>query len=233
MKLGIMQPYLFPWIGYFQLINFVDLFVLYDDVQYMKSGWVNRNRILSGDGPKHFTLSVTRQSHTLLINERRFAPSFERDKQRILAQIEAAYRDAPCFDETMDFLQACFACDDHSVSSFVAHTISMCCEHLGVDTPTVCSSEMDARSDLHAQDRVIEICKVTGATHYINSIGGTDLYRAEDFLQNGIRLNFMKTRKVSYEQFTSDHVERLSIIDVMMFNDLDHISSLLREFDLV
>ncbi len=101
MKLGIMQPYLFPWIGYFQLVSLVDELVIYDDVQYIKNGWINRNRILINGQPRYFTLPVLKASHALPICERRFASSFERDKLRTLKSLEMAYAAAPHFRDTL------------------------------------------------------------------------------------------------------------------------------------
>src|SRR5882724_10468265 len=95
MKLGIMQPYIFPYIGYFQLIAAVDHFVIHDDVQWIKSGWINRNRILANNQPGYITLPVRSGSSFLNINEREYVPEIENHKKRILRQIEGAYRKAP------------------------------------------------------------------------------------------------------------------------------------------
>jgi WbqC-like protein family len=232
MKLGIMQPYLFPWIGYFQLVNFVDELVIYDDVQYIKNGWINRNRLLINGQPRYFTLPVLKASHALPICARRFASSFERDKRRTLKSLEMAYAAAPHFRDTLNLVQDCFACRDDNVAAFVSHTLSKVCEALGIETLLRRSSELEHSSTTRGQNRVLDICRTLHASHYVNAIGGTDLYEGDAFAQNGQRLSFLQTRDIAYQQFQNTFRPNLSIIDVMMFNDRDQIAALLHEFDL-
>ncbi len=231
MKLGIMQPYLFPWIGYFQLIHHVDELVVYDDVQYIKGGWINRNRIVVNGRPCYITLPVLNQSHKLPICARRFAPSFERDKRRILKSIETAYAAAPYFRETLSLVQDCFAYTDDNVAVFVTKTLEKTCAALNIDTPLQRSSAMELSRDVGGQDRVIDICKSRAATDYVNAIGGVDLYDAGTFSQHGIRLHFLRPRDVIYRQSADEFVPRLSIIDVLMFNDRHKIAELLAAYD--
>ena len=232
MKLGIMQPYLFPWIGYFQLANFVDELVIYDDVQYIKSGWINRNRILINGQPRYFTLPVLKQSHTLPICGRRFAPSFERDKLRILKSLEMAYATAPHYQDTLALVQDCFACRDCNVAAFVSHTLTKVCDSLGIETPLSRSSELEHSHEKRGQDRVLDICRLVRASHYVNAIGGIDLYDGDAFSENGMRLSFLCTSDVAYQQFQDTFIPKLSIIDVMMFNDREQITALLNKFEL-
>jgi len=232
MKLGIMQPYLFPWIGYFQLVNLVDELVIYDDVQYIKNGWINRNRILINGRPRYFTLPVLKASHTLPICGRRFAPSFEYDKLRTLKSLEMAYAAAPYFRDTLALVQDCFACRDDNVATFVSHVLTKVCNALGIETLLRRSSELEYSPAKRGQERVLDICRAMHATHYVNAMGGTDLYEGEVFAQNSLRLSFLHTRDVAYQQFQNTFLPNLSIIDVMMFNDRDQIAALLNDFDL-
>ena len=233
MKLGIMQPYLFPYIGYFQLIDAVDQFVIHDDVQWIKGGWINRNRILVQGQPHYITLPLQKNSSLLNINERQLSLDIEPQGKKIIRQIEGAYKKAPYFDSVHPLVYRCFACQERNVSTFIVNTLRECCDYLGVNTPFVLSSALDKRNELRAEDRVLDINMVMGASHYINPIGGTGLYDKTHFSENGLRLSFIKARNVPYAQFkTHEFVPFLSIIDVMMFNSQQELSALLSEYDL-
>jgi len=233
MKLGIMQPYVFPYIGYFQLINAVDQFVIHDDVQWIKGGWINRNRILVQGKPHYITLPLKKDSTLLDINQRELSADFENQKKRIIRQIEGTYRKAPHFASVMEVVSQCFACQERNVSTFIVNSLHVCCTYLGISTQFVLSSQLDKRNELRGQDRVLEINFVMEASHYINPIGGTELYEKERFVENGLRLSFIKARNVAYDQKGEDvFVPFLSIIDVMMFNSKNQIAELLKEYDL-
>ncbi len=232
MRLAVMQPYLFPYIGYFQLINLVDKLVIYDDVQYIRRGWINRNRILMNGKPYFFTLPLRKGARSLNINQRVFTPSFELDKRRLLRQIENAYRRAPYFSAVFSLIEKCFFDTELNVSSFIVNSLEECCRYLDIDTPFFLSSQLRKQDKLTGPERIIDINKVMGADHYVNSIGGKDLYDRREFTRSGLKLSFIRTRKIEYAQFGSDHVPCLSIIDVMMFNKPSQITALLLEYDL-
>jgi hypothetical protein len=231
-KVGIMQPYFFPYIGYFQLVSLVDTFVVHDDVQYIKGGWINRNRILVNGEPRYATLPVRKDSSSLAINERVFADSFESDKKKLLRQLETAYRKAPCFEAAYPVLAQCLASEETNVAAFVVQTLEACCRYMGIETPFVLASGMVRFDNLKGQGRVLEINEFLGATHYINTIGGAELYDRDQFLRCGLKLSFLRPRPIAYPQFEGDSVPDLSIVDVMMFNNVDEIASLLQEYDL-
>jgi len=234
MRLGIMQPYLFPYIGYFQLINTVDRFVIHDDVQWIKGGWINRNRILVQGEAQYITLPVKKDSDQLNINRRMLTADSAVQKQKTLRKLEGTYRKAPHFAAVMELVCDCFSFQDENVCAFVAHSLQRCCDYLGIQTPFVFSSTLNKRNDLQAQDRVLDINRTIGATHYINPIGGTELYRKDRFTDHGLCLNFLQPRPVEYRQFAGHaFVPFLSIIDVMMFNTVEEAGGLLQEFDLV
>lgn len=233
MKLGVMPPYVFPYIGYFQLINVVDSFVIHDDVQWIKGGWINRNRILVQGKPQYITLPLQKASSLLDINQRRFSVDIEKQKAKISRQIENAYRKAPHFSAVMDIISECFRCQERNVSTFAVNSLRACCDYLGIGTPFVLSSQLEKRNELHGQDRVLELNAVMGVSHYINPIGGTELYDKKRFAENGLKLRFIKARNVAYDQLAdTEFVPFLSIIDVMMFNSKDELCELLREYDL-
>lgn len=233
MKLGLMQPYLFPYIGYFQLISACDLFVVHDDVQFIKGGWINRNRILLNTAPKYITLPIAQDHTEKTIMERSFSPAFASDKNCILRQLEGAYKRAPFFRDTMALVETCFACEDTNVARFVTKTIEECCRHLGIATKVVISSALAKNSSTRGIDRVVEINKVLGSTHYLNPPGGMDLYSKSHFRETGLELVFVKPRAIIYRQFNDPFVPSLSIIDILMFNTLDASRQMLNYYDLI
>ncbi|MHA2856972.1 WbqC family protein [Paenibacillus lautus] len=234
MKLGIMQPYLFPYIGYFQLINCSDLFVIYDDVQYINRGWINRNRLLNKGQPFLFTLSLKKDSSTLNINERMFSDDFDNESQKLLKSLEYFYSKAPHFRETMNLIADIFQFKTPNISEFISNQISKVCEHLDIKTPLLLSSEINRDLSLKGENAIIDIVRVLRGDHYINPIGGTNLYSKNQFDINGIQLSFLKTNDLRYQQFNKDEfVSNLSIIDVLMFNSKSEISELLLKYELI
>lgn len=233
-KVAIMQPYLFPYIGYFQLIDAADEFIIYDNVQWIKGGWINRNRILTNNGPEYISLPVKKDSYKKNINERRYSVGFEDNKRMILDRVEDAYEGAPYFTETYQIIQQCFNIGIENVAQFNTKALQLCCEYLGITTTISVSSEiLGVKNNLRGQHRVIDIAKTVGARHYINAIGGRLLYDNKDFANNGLKLSFLETRLKPYKQFGNVYTPGMSIIDIMMFNSLTDIKTMLNEYDLV
>jgi WbqC-like protein family. len=150
-----------------------------------------------------------------------------------LRQIHAAYRRAPFHAETIALIERCFAFEDMNVARFVTHTITHVCRHLDIGTPIEVSSTISKPTDVHGEDRVLMLNKQFHADHYINPIGGTELYDRDRFRKEGIELSFLKPRAITYPQFDHPFVPFLSIIDVLMFNSIDATRRLLTEYDLV
>ncbi len=227
-----MQPYLLPYIGYFQLIAAVDQFVIYDTVKYTKKGWINRNRLQRDGEVFVFTLPIEKDSDSLDIHERRVATSFSPDQ--LYRQIAQAYRRAPQFDETIHLVEAVLRCEADNLFDHLRHALVQTCTHLGIDTPIRIASEIEGETVLRRQDRVLDICQRLGASTYINPIGGTALYEPAAFMQHGIALRFLRARPFAYPQFGHPFVPWLSIVDVMMFNPRSILSTLLRDgYDLI
>lgn len=229
---SIMQPYFFPYLGYFQLIRNCDVFVLHDDVQYIKSGWVNRNRILVNGAPAYLTLPVLRGASRLNINQRSYQLE-EKVVQRIVRRLDAAYREAPHFEPTMSLLRELLAFEDPNVAAFNGNLIRRISAHLGLAARIVESSALAKEAGLRQEERVIDICRVVGATKYVNSMGGVGLYSTGGFARKGIDLGFLEPGISGYRQFGGPHVPHLSVIDALMFNDRDGVRRLLAEFSLV
>jgi hypothetical protein len=232
MRLAIMQPYFLPYIGYFQLIAAVDKFVIYDRIKYTKKGWINRNRFLVNGADTMFSLPLKKGSDSLDVVERELASDF--DRNRLLGQIAGAYRRAPHFTSTFALLERIIRYEDDNLFRYLHHSVATLCAHLGMGTEIVVSSALPFDHALKGQDKVFAICAAAGADHYINSIGGTELYAQTDFAARSIKLQFLRPRPFTYRQFDAPFVPWLSIIDVMMFNSLDEIAPRLANgFDLL
>jgi hypothetical protein len=227
---AVMQPYFFPYIGYFQLMRACDVFVVLDDVQYMKGGWINRNRILLGGQPHWLTFPVVRDSVTLDINQRAYQ-SGEGERKRVLDAVENAYRRAPLFASAMDDVRAVMSYPDCNVAAFNTHLLRTLHRRLGLTCQILVSSELPKTGGLKGVERVIDLCLTLGATRYVNASGGVDLYDSDRFAREGLELSFIRARTVTYEQFRNPFVPFLSIIDVMMFNSPETVSVMLDEYD--
>ncbi|MHA2426861.1 MAG: WbqC family protein, partial [Candidatus Hermodarchaeia archaeon] len=225
MKLAIMQPYFFPYIGYFHLAHAADMFVVYDNIQYTKRGWINRNRILHNGTDTVISLPLKRDSDYLDVRDRVIAESFNRKK--LLNRIRGAYNRAPHFKRTFSFVESIINYDDHNLFRFLLNSMVLTFQHLGIDTAVVTSSDVSIDHRLKSQDKVLAMCEAVDAQVYINAIGGIDLYSREAFSDRGIELKFVKSKLVEYKQFGQDFCPWLSIIDVMMFNDMDTIKEYL------
>ncbi len=218
-----MQPYFFPYIGYFQLIAAVDMFIVYDNIKYTKKGWISRNRMLQNGKDVMFSLSLKSDSDSQDVCERELVADFNRDK--LLNQFNGAYRRAPYFAQTFPLVEQIVRHEDTNLFRFLHHSIVRACEHLGITTEIRISSGIAIDHDLKNQDKVLALCEAVGATTYVNAIGGMELYSKETFREKGIELKFIKSKPFEYAQFSDAFVPWLSIIDVMMFNPLDTIQT--------
>lgn len=232
MKLAIMQPYFFPYIGYFQLIAAVDLFIVYDNIKYTKKGWINRNRMLRNGKDVMFSLPLKNASDYQDVCERGLAADFNRDK--LLNQFKESYRRAPYFTQTFPLLEQLVRYEDTNLFRYLYHSIVKTGEHLSITTETKVSSSLAIDHGLKNQDKVLALCKAVGASTYINTIGGRELYAKEAFREHGIDLKFIQSKPFEYSQLGDPFVPWLSIIDVMMFNPVETIKeSLITKYELI
>ena len=228
-----MQPYFVPYIGYWQLLNVVDKYVIYDDVNFIKGGWINRNRIIVGDRVNYFNIPMHGASSNKLINEIGVdnTPTIIAKNLRVLI---SAYSKAPYFDEVYPLLEKILNCGLSTLSSYIINSIRIISNYLDIQTELIISSELKKDNDLKGQSKVLEICDLLKATEYINAIGGKSLYSFTDFNKRGICLKFLKTADdISYLQFTGEFIPNLSIIDVMMFNSKADIKKMLNQYTLI
>lgn len=219
MRLAIMQPYLFPYLGYFHLIHAVDKFVCYDDVNFIKQGWINRNKILLNHTAYLFTVPVRQISSFRKINETELdCARYLSWKKKFLRTIDHAYKHAPYFGQTRQILEEVFSEDAKYVCELAISSILAVIRYLGLERHIVLTAQGYANSHLKSEDRVLDICKQESATVYINPRGGKDLYSRDVFEANGIELKFINSSLPPYRQFDHEFVGGLSIIDVLMFN---------------
>lgn len=232
MRLAIMQPYLFPYIGYFQLMNSVDKFVIYDDVNYINRGWINRNRILSNGKAYMLTVPLIGASQNKLIN----SIAIMQDPvvvSKLLRSVSESYKKAPYYSYIFPLIEEIFLSKESNLSQFIHFSLLKIKEYLDIPTLIVKSSSIYNNDELKAQNRILDICKKEKATHYINPIGGKEIYNQEIFKNNSVELSFIKTDEIVYSQFKNDFVPGLSILDILMFNSVTQTKSLLLKYQLI
>ncbi|MBE9464944.1 WbqC family protein [Dyadobacter subterraneus] len=232
MTIAIMQPYIFPYIGYFQLINAVDKFVIYDDVNFINKGWINRNNILVSGQAHLFTIPLKDASQNKLINEVELAIN-DPWKKKFLKTVQQSYLKAPNYQKVFHLIEEIVNSGVETISEFTWLALQKVCAYMEITTEIVPSSSIYKNTDLKAQERILDICKQENASHYINPIGGMELYEKNIFEKENIKLNFIKSTAGAYPQFKNAFVPWLSIIDILMFNDAESIGKLLKEFELI
>lgn len=224
-----MQPYFIPYIGYFQLINTVDKFIIYDDIQYTKKGWINRNRILTNGKDTYITLPLKKDSDYADIKDRYLAESWNQERKKILNKIIANYRKTPYFEETFPLIKNILSFENINLFEYLLQSIRLTLEHLNIHTPIITSSTLGVDKSLKSQDKIIAICHKMEASEYVNPIGGVTLYDKEYFSNQGIELFFLQSKKIKYQQYNTSFIPSLSIIDILMFNSIDRVKSIVNE----
>ena len=229
MKLGIMQPYFMPYIGYFQLMKAVDKYVVYDDVNYIKGGWANRNHILINGEKEMFTVTLQKASQNKLFNEIVIGDDFK----KLMKTLQMNYSRAINFDQTMVLMERIISFPNKQLAVFIANSFREILSYLSVETEILMSSEIPKDNSLRGKDKIIQICEILGADTYYNAVGGKNLYDQEEFREHGITLNFVDSLPQVYSQLhTREFVSGLSMVDVLMNNTKDEVNRLLDYFQL-
>jgi len=226
--IAVMQPYFFPYLGYFQLAGSVDRFVFLDDVAYIKKGYINRNRILLGGQPFSFSIAVERISQNRRIDEHFFTGAFD----SFLEQLRHAYSRAPFFDEVFGLVKAVCLEPDRNVARKSAASVCAVFDYLKLPFSNQFASEMQ-RTEANGESRILELCQYFGADTYHNAAGGQKLYDSRRFADVGVRLRFVSNRFATYHQGVETFVPGLSIIDVLMHNPREQVCKMLLDFDLL
>lgn len=235
-----MQPYLFPYLGYFQLIYACDYFGIADDVQYIKKGWINRNNILNRSDVLSFSFSVKKGTFNAPIKDRLYAENIDYEKKKFIKILTQCYSKAPQFESVLGLINDIFDFPGAGVSEFNLNQLQKICDYLEIKTVFILSKSwnnnyVEEENDSSEQKLIKKLknLQTLNCENYINPIGGIELYSKKTFAEKGIELNFLKMKNITYEQFSKGFVPYLSIIDVLMFNTKDQIMKLLNQFELV
>lgn len=229
MKIGIMQPYFMPYLGYWQLLNAVDKYVVFDDVNYINRGWISRNNILMNGEAKFIKIQLIGASQNKLINEIQVTKD-QKELKKILKTLECCYKRAPYYDRIAELIENIILNEESNLACYLYRSIQEVCNYLDIKTELILSSSIEKKNGIKGEDKIIDICKRLKADTYYNAIGGKELYKKEKFERNHIQLNFLRMKEIVYKQFSADFVPNLSIIDVMMFNSKEQIQQYLEMF---
>ena len=224
-----MQPYFMPYIGYWQLMNAVDTYVVYDDVNYIKGGWVSRNNILMNSQSYMFCVTLNGASPNKLFNEITIRDDFVKFRK----MLHSCYSHAPYYSDVKCIMENIYNCEDRSLGKFMLNSFNVVLNYVGIKRKLILSSTLKKDNSLRGASKVIAICKELGASKYYNAIGGQSLYDKNEFEDNGIGLYFLKPELVPYKQYKNDFVAGLSIIDVMMFNSPEEIERMFEQYELI
>lgn len=231
-KIGIMQPYFLPYIGYFQLINHADTFVLHDGLKYTKKGWINRNRIADALGEiKTISINLEKSSDFSLIREKKISNSF--DRHRLLRVLDNNYKRAPHFESLRPTLEEIVLFETESMSLYLEHSIEKLLGFLSIETVLFSARQVSHNPQLTSSDLVMDIVSGVGGTHYINMEGGRDLYSKREFKIHNIDLKFLRpdlAQLPADERGVTDGT--LSIIDLIAYRGLERVKELLNRFNL-
>ena len=230
MILSANQPYFMPYLAYWQLIDSADLFLVGDDYNYIRHGWIGRNRVLVGGEPMYIGINIKGASPNRLISELEID---DVNASQILNLLSHNYCKAPFFDDTMRLMERILSYPERNLSDFLTHSIEETCKSIGITTRIGKTSDFATYGRLKKEDRIYEYCRLTGADTYINAVGGQDLYSYDEFMKHGITLKFISSQLPAYPQRTEKFVPGLSIIDVMMFNSKEQISQMLKQYSLI
>lgn len=241
MALGLMQPYLFPYLGYFQLMDCVDIYVFCGNYQYIKNGWINRNRIFTNakeNETNYFSFSVAKDHYAKNINQRYYS-NLKNDCDKLKRQLFQIYKKASNFEEAYGLVENILGFQNNNVAYFNMNASYKIAEYLGIKTRITCTDIIEEDffwenfNQLDNENRVIYICKYFDENSYVNAINGMSLYQKEHFREKGIDLGFIKMDKVVYPQFKGRFVSSLSILDVIMHNKVPDIKELLNRYQIV
>lgn len=231
-RTSVMQPYLFPYLGYFQLFCATDVFVALDDAAFIKKGWVNRNRILLQGEPHTFTVPIQKQSQHVSINASLIAPD-DGWCNKLLVTLTHAYRKAPHFETVMPIIEGVLQGGSTRMDQMALDSVRAVLEYVGMQPDIKCSSAMDLDPALAGQDRILAICAALGTKTYVNPKGGRELYDPARFQHQGIDLRFIHMGDVNYTQGGGKPFQpALSILDVLMWNTKEAVLAFMDDFTL-
>ena len=229
-----MQPYLFPYIGYFHLIYSSDIHVVYDDVDFIKNGWINRNNIYGKTESLLITIPLSKQSSNKKINETEINYNVYDWKKKIYKQFELTYQKAPYYSQVFKLIESIFEKNHKFINELNVDGIQSVVDYIGGYNGKIIKSSTEFNNThLKSQERILDICKQTNSDTYINVISGNHLYNKDIFKNNGIDLCFINSKIETYQQFHKTFIPFLSILDILMFNDKNKIQEMLKQYTLI
>ena len=220
MRVGIMQPYFFPYMGYWQLLKAVDVFIVYDDVNYISRGYINRNYITINNRLQRITLNIQKASINKHINQLRISDN----KSDIFKTITHTYKNYPQYQNVIDMLRDIIYYKENNLAEYLTYQIFKISEYLNAGVSIVRSSDLQNDKSLAGQNKIIDICKYQNCTEYINVPGGIKLYDKSVFHKNSIRLTFIKP---------DTNIPYVSIIDLLMKYDRSYLWDLIQQYTLI
>lgn len=230
MKLGMMQPYFFPYLGYWQLMNAVDEYIIYDDVNFIKGGWIHRNRIKINGSDAIFGLQIKKASQNKYINELELSMT-DADKEKLICKVKNAYARAPYSNEVLELFKDTIYYNNTNLAEFLAYSNRRIAEYMGIKTRILSATEINLDHTNKGQQRIIDICRERGISTYINAIGGKELYDKNSFAEAGIGLEFLRMDPdIEYPQGKGKFIPSLSILDVLMYNSKEEVQKLLTRY---
>lgn len=235
MRLGIMQPYFFPYLGYYSLAKKTDLFILFDTVQFIRHGWIERNRILKPvEGWQYIAVPLEKNTITISINEAKIRKT-EDWKNKIYRQIEHYKKRAPYYSQTIEVIKDALNIETDSIVKLNENVLKVTCDYFGISLNIEIFSEMNLQIEKvnHPGEWALNIAKAMSASEYLNPTGGVEIFQPEQFKKAGIGLSFIGNNLAPYRQGRSTFEPGLSIIDVMMFNDTRQINDLIDDIQLM
>lgn len=235
MKLAGMQPYFFPYLGYFGLIKHSDIFIIADNVQYIEPGWIRRNRILKpNEGWQYVGIPVVKCSHKTSIKEVKINES-EPWRDRIIRQLQHYSKRAPYYNDVIRFLERAFEAETDSIADLNVQLLAETCRYIGIPFHAEVFSRLDVVVErANAPDEwALNTCRALDADTYINPPGGIEFYDHRKYARAGIELEFLKVNLRPYDQGAGAFEEGLSILDAMMFNTPQEIRAMLDDYDIL
>ncbi len=229
-----MQPYFMPYIGYFQLINAVDKFVFYDDVNFIKQGWINRNKIWVNSNEWTFTIPLENASSFKLINCTKInSRLYYTWVNKFKYTIEQNYKKSPYFEIVMPLIENVIDNSFENISELAIHSVTNVSRYLKINTEFFTSSiHFHDTKGLNRTERLISISQKSNSDVYINPLGGEQLYCGNDFQKNDIELKFLASNKTTSIDWIKQERSNLSIIDILMCYSPEQIKQLLNKCEI-
>lgn len=228
MKIAVMQPYLFPYLGYYQMASSVDKFVFFDDVNFIKKGYIHRNEILVNGLPNRFSVPLKKVSQNDLIKNVRVSTVYPDWKVKFLKTIELSYSKSKNYKEVLPLLHDVL--DSEYIAEIASQSVIKVLEYLSIETSTFFSSQLNYMKLGSGQEKILSICKLLKATSYTNAIGGKELYENNAFINAQIELNFIEMKTKEVGELFMGHPSHLSMLHFLFHFDKTTINRALSEF---